>query len=316
MKPALPVLVALGLGGAALTVTPAQHDFGKAVVGGVAGKQFTVSSTVDDSLIVWLTGANPNQFILQSGLATAHGRVPELEEAGNYKRCEYNAAPVASCQFEVTFRPGSVGVKTAILEISNKVGMRARVPLRGEGIVAGCQPVLVACNYVGLYTGSIQIRIIDSTSNTERKARFEDDFTIQVNNGVVTCSGTRLELEVNMRQGVPVNEIRGQGAIAGSGMLAVEFQRNSQGNWEYVLTYACPFPRMTKTSTDFASGNSESGTFPGGLADWRSSERMTDPQTATGDTMSVLKGRHANADWDPDNQQGKYMEAVWELRRN
>jgi len=99
-------------------------------------------------------------------------------------------------------------------------------------------------------------------------------------------------------------------------MLAVECQRNSQGNRDSVLTSACPFPTMTQTSTDLRTGRALTEIVPGGPADWRNSERMADPQAATGDTLAVLKEQRVTADWDPGNQQGMYMEAVREpLRR-
>lgn len=314
MKLAFALLAALGLGVVAITVTPAQHDFGKTAVGGVALGQFTLTSTVNDSLTVWLTGANPNQFLVEDHAMAAGPNTPQLLDAGNYKLCENQGTHYASCKFDITFRPNRVGVMTAILEVTNKAGMRTRVPLRGEGVKPDCVQQLVHCNYVGLYTGSIQIRIIDSTSTNERKARFEDDFTIQVNNGVVTCTGMRLEFEQNIYNSTPINEIKGQGPIAGSGMLAVEFELNSQGKFEYVLTYACPTPTMTKTSTDYKSGNSETETFPGQPADWRNSQSLADPQPATAQAMTPLVGRHTNTSWDRANQQGYIMMSMWDLK--
>lgn len=314
MKPALTLLAALAIGAAAITITPTQHDFGKTAVGGVAQGQFTLTSTVNDSLTVWLTGANPNQFLVEDYANGVGPNTPQLTNAGNYKLCENQGMQYASCKFDITFRPNRVGVMNAILEVTNRAGMRTRVPLRGEGVKPDCVQQLVFCNYVTLYTGSIQVRIIDSTSTNERKARFEEDFTIQVNSGVVTCTGMRLEFEQNIHNNTPENEIKGQGPIAGSGMLAVEFDLNSQGKFEYVLTYACPTPTMTKTSTDYKSGNSETETFPGGPADWNSSQRLTDPKPATAQGMTPLVGKHTNTSWDRANQQGYIMMSTWDLK--
>ena len=145
--------------------------------------------------------------------------------------------------------------------------------------------------------------------------RDENDINISVVNGVVTCSGTRQEREVHGYKGRLESEMKGTGPIAGSGMLAIEFEVDDTNRPVYVLTYACPRPRMTRTSTDLASGNAETETFPGGPAEWRDSERLADPQPSTGAGMTPLKGQHTNTRYEPENSAGGITTSKWDLKR-
>jgi hypothetical protein len=82
-----------------------------------------------------------------------------------------------------------------------------------------------------------------------------------------------------------------------------------------VLTYACPTPTMTRTSTDLSSGNAETETFPGSPADWRDAECLADPQPSTGEGMTPLTGQHTNTHYEPENSAGGITKAMWELKR-
>jgi len=294
--------VTLGVGGlAAITITPASHDFGQVVVTGVMGQAFTLTSTAGDSMSVSLTGPHAVDFVISGGPQT----LSCTDEGG---------VPVTSCDIDITFRPSALGVRTATLVVTNRRGQRATAALRGEGVKAGCQPMLVMCNYVNLYSGSIQIRSVDTVTTTDHTVRNEEEINISVVNGVVTCSGLRQEREVHGYKGKMDREMKGTGPITGSGMLAIEFQLD-EGRPVYVLTYACPAPRMTRISTDLNSGNAETETFPGSSADWRDSQRLADPQPSTGIGMTPLKGNHTDTRYEPENSTGGITKSMWELKR-
>lgn len=304
MRTSLAAAVAVGLGGAALAITiqPSSHDFGPTLVpNGVALAQFTLTGTPGDSMYLSITGPDAAVFSLAG------------ESAVFCLDADYR--PTASCPIDMDFRPTTVGPKTATLVVTNRRGQRATASLRGEGVSAvGCRPVLVPCNYANLYSGSIQIFSVDSVSAEDHVVRFETDINLAVVNGVVTCTGTRRESEKIGYRGKFNSEMAGSGPIAGSGMLAVEFQRE-EGKPVYVLTYACPEPRMTRTSTDLNYGTSTSETFPGAPADWRNSERLADPQPSTGAGMTPLTGGFTSTRRDPANSAGGTTKSMWELRR-
>jgi hypothetical protein len=286
----------------AITLTPNAHDFGKSVVNGTVPRTFRISSAVNDSFRFSLTGQDPNDFL--------------VEASPGYTCFDHNlGVQVAACDFDVTFRPKSVGLKTATVLVINKAGQWANATLRGEAIKAGCQPTLVHCNYHNMYIGTIQVVSVDTVGEPDHRVRYDEDINITVAlNGVVTCSGLRLERETLGYKGVVENEMKGQGTIAGTGMLAIEFETDSLGKPTYVLTYACPTPKMNRTSTHLKSGKSETESVASLPADWNRAEKITDAQPATAVMMPLLKGNFAYYRFDPDNSAGGITKVMWELK--
>jgi hypothetical protein len=287
---------------AALTVTPAQHDFGKAGINGVVDELFHITSVPGDTFQISLTGRDPVDF--------------RLTNTSPFTCTTQSGSTRPACDILIGFRPKSLGIKTASFVVINKAGQRATATLTGEGVKADCVQVHVHCNYVHIYTGTIQIQIVDTVMQQDHVVRYATDINMNVApDGVVTCSGSRSENEKLGYKGVFHTELKANGPIAGTGMLAVEYQQDQAGKWTYVLTYACPTPRFTRTSTDLRSGNSETENVPSNPADWRESERLADPQSInTGPPLPLLKGQHTNTRWDRDNQEGGYTKANWDLK--
>ena len=90
-----------------------------------------------------------------------------------------------------------------------------------------CKMTVVSCNYAYLYSGQF------SWSNTINgsASQFHEQVTVGVKNGVADCVGTVKETS---------NGQTTTGTIAGAGLFAVEFERDSANQLVYRITAACP----------------------------------------------------------------------------
>lgn len=222
-------LLLLAAAAAAITIRPAQHDFGKVVVGDSTSQNFEVSvpraATPQDTVRFYLSGNNPIDFVLEdlSGVPP-HPMVTPPCVTGK----PWPANP--TCPVGVTFQPKSLGIKTAILVVTDNRGNQGRASFRGEGIeVLSCWMTVVPCNYAHLYSGSF----VWSGALTGTHGRTTINVTVNVIRGVASCSGAQ--------------QMSGQGnsstgPILGSGLFAIEFEEDSLNRPVYNITAACPSP--------------------------------------------------------------------------
>ncbi len=295
------------------SLAPRSHDFGKAALNATVPFGFQVggvTSATADSLRVTLTGPDAGDWYLIDG--------------GTGQGCSWdgrNAAWLApfpgSCDpLTVVFRPKSVGPKSAVLELADQFGNRVTAALGGEGVKAGCQPVLVHCNYANLYSGTIAYRSVDSTLTDDFRSRTEVVIDITVIGGKAQCRGSVTELEVRGYKGVPESEMKGRGDILGPGLVAIEFDFR-EGQPVYIITFACPGPDLVRESRSIAAGEVTTERFPADPVEWGGGELVADPQPSSRDPdeMPVLRGSFRHDRWDPENLAGGYTRTSWDLKR-
>ncbi len=265
---------------AGVTVTPAQYDFGKtAVPGGTSLHQFTVSSAPGDWLDLSVTGPNAAEFIITgkgTNGADASGRF-----STQCLDADYN--PTSSCPVDMDFKPSSMGVKTATLIVANRRGERATVPLRGEGVVAGCEWKVVSCNYGHLYSGTFRW----TSGLSAPGSQYSEHVQVDIVNGVATCNGSATQSEQGQSR---------TGAITGKGLLAVEFERDDKKRLVYRITAACPTP-------DWPATPDAAGT-PSQRAEMGHNDRSTYEQPATAIAQADLTGSSSYPAPETDNLNG------------
>jgi hypothetical protein len=194
------------------------------------------------------------------------------------------------------------------------VGVTTTFAEQGQSAPA-CQPRLVHCNYAYLYSGDIRIITVDTVSDPDHIVREDMEIRATVSNGAVTCNGERTEHERLGYKGVFNTERRARGNVAGTGLLAVEFEFDN-GRPVYKLTLVCPTATITSTTTDLRSGGSETETSPASPADWRDAGLIADPQPSTAVAMTLLAGQQTTQRDDPDNKAGGSTRTTWSLRRS
>jgi len=306
-----------------LAVAPGSHDFGTAALNATIPFEFQltgVTASTADSLRVSLAGPDAGDWYVSTA-------PPPNDWQGCYwggrndpasARVLGHAVPFpGSCSpLVVTFRPRSVGPKTATLVLTDHRGNRVTAMLRGEGIEAGCQPVLVPCNYAGLYSGTIKFKSVDTTTTDDFKSLQETVITVTVIGGTAQCSGSVTEWEIRGHKGVPESEMKGRGDITGPGLVAIEFDFR-EGAPVYIVTFSCPEPDMVRESRSLAGGTGTSERFPGAPVEWNGGRLVADPQlsSADPDQMPSLIGNFRHDRWDPDNSAGGYTTTSWDLKR-
>lgn len=306
LPPALVVLVS-AWAWVTVNLRPSRHDFGPTVLRGVSLRQFTVAwDRPREAVHVTIAGPHAADFDIDgTNRAQSH----------SLSCVDQNFEPTSPCPLDLNFRPSALGPRTATLTVIDDHGHRATAALSGEGIrAAECQPILVHCNYVKAYSGTISIRSVDSMITEDHTVRSEDVLDITVALGDVQCKGHRTEFERHGYKGEMDTEIKGRGEILGPGMLAIEFDFR-EGQLTYILTYACPVPELVRTNIALKAGTSTELRIPGEPADWGASGLVADPQPSVEQGMSPLVGRFRHDRWDPENQSGGYTVASWNLRR-
>jgi hypothetical protein len=88
---------------------------------------------------------------------------------------------------------------------------------------------VVHCNYAHLYNGTFYWTIDLKGPAGESSWKVQMAFQ----NGVASCGGTQTDISNGQ---TTVEQIRG------NGLIAVEFNKDNNNNWEYVITGACPAP--------------------------------------------------------------------------
>jgi hypothetical protein len=247
---------------AVVTITPAAYDFGKtAAPNGVAMHRFTMSSAVGDDLDISITGPNAAEFgIWENGTQSGTYTTYCIDTNGNRS---------ASCPLDVDFRPSSRGIKTATLMVANRRGERATATLRGEGVAPECEMKVVFCNYAHLYTGTFRW-----TSNLSGAgSQSSEQVQVDVIRGAATCNGSATSSDGGRSL---------TGAITGSGLVAVEFERGDTAGLFYRITVACPTPDWPATD--------DAAAVPSQPAEMGHNDRSTYEQAATAVSQLGLKG--------------------------
>lgn len=291
---------------ATLTVTPRSHDFGPTVLRGVSLREFTVAwDRPREAVEARIVGPHATDFdFSETSRAQEH-----------FLTCEdRNYQPTSPCPLDLNFRPSALGLRTATLIVIDRHGHRVTAALRGEGVKAGCQPVLVHCNYANLYSGTISLSSVDTVLTEDHQARSEVEIEIAVTLGQVQCTGYRREFERSGYKGEMDTEIKGEGSISGPGLLAIEFDYRERQP-VYILTFACPAPAMKRTNIALKAGTATEQRFPAEPADWGGSEMVADPQPSSEPMMSPLQGSFRHGRLDPENSSGGYTRTSWNLRR-
>jgi hypothetical protein len=92
-----------------------------------------------------------------------------------------------------------------------------------------CRMTVVHCNYAYLYSGTFYwtVTLSGPASQSELKVQ------MAIQKGVAACGGTQKDTS---------NGQTTVASIGGTGLFAVEFNRDSNNQLEYVLTAACPAP--------------------------------------------------------------------------
>ena len=272
---AVVIMAVVAAQGGQLAVSPAQVDFGKAVVRGTARRDVTVSSAVGDTLSLSISGPNASEFQLDVSSVL----------------CNRNGNPIASCPAGVFFSPASLGRRTATLLVTNPRGQRFTVALVGEGVQeAMCTATIVFCNYAHLYTGTFTWQI-------SLQAPSSSDVTnVQMNviDGKASCTGST----VSTSQGA--DTIRQ--AILGSGLFAVEFVQDPLYPVAYKISAACPTP--------VGGGRSQ----PASLGNGISMESPVEPAKVIGENLNGTVAYPA-PETDPVNSVTGTVQIAWNLKR-
>ncbi len=201
----LPGIAAIALAGAALSISPASHNFGEVAVMGLKEQDFQIilspGTPRGATLRYSIMGPDAGDFSLRYG--------PTQDPFHPNDPCPAGAQGVV-CTTAVEFRPRSLGRKTATLTVSDGRGSTSAT-IQGTGVAALCKATVVWCNshhYSGVFSWS------DGSGAVN----------VDVVQGVASCnvSGDVSPL------------------TSGSGLLAVEFDLDEDGTTFFRISAACP----------------------------------------------------------------------------
>ena len=230
-------VVAIGFSTYAVIITPPVHDYGNVAVGAVVPFDFRFTESgaplTDSITSVAITGADPGDFAFND--STGMNRFSPSSTQSCY------TPGFTPCT--VQFRPKSFGPKQAKLVIKTIRGATATAVLKGNGVRAICEPLVVSCNYAFLYDGTFSwsYAIVSPISKTVV------DVTVSIVSGRGVCNGSET---------ITDNGNSTTGAITGRALVAVEFESGSltpdsikqQSVPIYRVTVACPTPEFPRTA--------------------------------------------------------------------
>lgn len=303
---ALASVVAFGIAAtAAITITPASYDFGEAAVKGMAIARFRVAlpgsaaaaaairtSVAFGTLTTSLTGPNAADFYSDDGPIV---RVL-VDPSAPYANC-ISGSQGYVCTILVSFRPQSLGPKTATLVVTDSLGNRATAQLKGKGVAALCEMKVVFCNYAHLYTGSFRWR----TTLSGPASSHTETVDVQVIKGVATCNGAATDSE---------NGQTTTGPITGTGLIAVEFERDDTYRLVYRITVACPSPAWPGTP------DNPRGT-PSRPAELGDNEQKSYDQPASGFGIDLIgSSSYPAPETDSVNGVSGQVDVSWSLKRS
>ena len=293
---------------AAITITPPSHDFGDINVNGMSPPK-TFRVTVSGPLLgnkhtVKVVGQDASEFPLNSGDTLL------LSDPQSCTRTSQGA----TCKVVIDFRPRGVGARFARLEVSDRLGTRARADLKGKGVGGTvCLYRVVECNYAHIWSG-----VFTWTSTTNAPGS-QDTETVDVTvvNGVASCNGGATSSG---------NGKTRSARIQGPGLFAVEFLSDTDkphqaqlgvGYWVYRITAACPSPHWPASSDE-----PETESRP---AEMGHGEQSSDKQPAAATAMTLdslisrlpkLEGRISFPGNDPVNGVTGTTTITWNLKRS
>jgi hypothetical protein len=196
----------------------------------------------------------------------------------------------------VDFRPTTTGRKAATLLVTDNHGQRVTAALTGEGVTGvGCRMQVVYCNYAHLYSGTF----IWTSTLAAPGSQDGEHVQVDVANGVATCNGSASSSEQGNTR---------TGAITGSGLIAIEFERDDAYRPVYRITVACPTPAWP------AGENGEPAT-PSRPAELGHNEQKSYDQPASGPPGMTLRGSYSNPAPETDALNGVTgtVSVSWEL---
>lgn len=299
-----PLLVAAVVSAVTTTMSPTQHNFGRfAVRAGSPPFSFRVTlptgALLTDSIDVSIVGADPLDFVLADGRTRG---VPLRLQCG---LGQLYPTPGA-CDVGVQFDPGSVGPKSARLQVVDKAGTVVTAALSGHAVAPVCTMAVVSCNYAHLYSGSFSWQSdLDGPYGQHRKS-----VTVNVLNGVATCSGSMTDVIID-NQG---NRATRVGTILGDGLIGIEFEKDSAGRDVYRISGACPsahFP-ATPTTPAIPAEPAELGS-----STYEESYQQPIPRSSPFPPAALRGGRNvAHPDVDPANGVTGSMSVTWAFTRS
>lgn len=231
-------VVILAVTGAALSITPVYHNFGKVPVGVFKEMEFKVTlsprPTPGTTLRYVIRGADAVDFDLRSGtdidsLNPAAGAT--VDPLDPLRGCAAGAQGVV-CTVGVQFRPESMGPKKAALDVEHGRGSTSAT-LEGEGVAALCTHTVVPCNYAHHYSGVVQWS--DGTAGVN----------VDVVKGVASC-----------------NALGESEMVSGPGIIGVEFGESADAPSPfYRITVACPTRYPPEPARPAELGHGEFGSY-------------------------------------------------------
>lgn len=300
--PAIAGTVFLGLtSAAAITITPASHDYGDYAVNATA-----VNSPSFE--VVLVPGAAPGTtltFTVQgpdAGDFAPLGLSRTIQVDRPNDGC-VNTSQRSVCSKPVGFRPGSLGPKLATLVVTDNHGGRAIAQLKGKGVAPLCRHVVVPCNYSHFYSGAFSWTI---TLNGPR-SQYTQTVDVTVTNGAALCHGVTTEREMGRSR---------TGAIAGPGLIAVEFLTDPVHDTVYLISAACPSPDWP--------GSIDEAPTPSRPAEMGHNEQNSEKQPTLACPSSPwtcavdLEGSitYPSPDADPANGVTGNVKISWKLKRS
>ena len=221
------------------TISPASHDFGKAVLRVPTPiKVFVVRVPQGKAELVKvdITGPDAAEFkadattgyLIPNSTAVAH---PTDRVCRNFwESVDPNPPPPPpdnECTLGVVFTPRTVGPKSATLKITDPGGSVQTAELKGNG-VAGCVYSVVPCNYASMYSGEVSW----AWNNGDGAS---GQVKVTIANGVGVCAGSATFSGGHTD------------LIGGAALVAVEFKENELRDDRgdklpkaYQITVACP----------------------------------------------------------------------------
>ena len=165
-----------------------------------------------------------------------------------------------------------------------------------------CEPKVVPCNYAHLYRGSFswQSTLLGPYGQNRRTV------TITVVNGQATCDGSETDVIIS-KVGDQTYTTTEVGTINGPGLIAVEFDQDSEDGLVYRVTGACPSPQW-QASRQMPSQPAELGSS-------YYEQSYNQPATETG--MDLVGNRsEPHPDTDQQNGVSGAMRVTWSLKRS
>jgi hypothetical protein len=249
---------------APLTISFANHDFGRIAVAVTSLKQFWVGgASMGDSVVASLEGPDAADWVFNVSNNSFGGTRISNPCADRGRIAD------TTCTAWAVFLPQSPGRKQAVLRVTDARGRSATANLTGTAVIPLCTMTVVPCNYAHLYDGTF------SWSINLRGQYSSEELSVMVSivGGRANCNGSQATRRPD--------GFSWTGTIVGPGLLGVEFILDSTDSLAYRITAACPSARFP----DHADGSQGRASEPAELGSSYSFE--TDLQRARGAGQAI-----------------------------